>query len=297
MIHQNVLRYRGGRYFWLSAGLVLASVVLYLTQGGVQPPNGGTWQGYVLGTVGALMIIWLAWLGVRKRRYAGGSGTLQGWASAHVYIGTALLIVATLHSAAQLGWNVHTLSYLLMCGVIFSGFYGLYKYLSAPQLIVRNRAGASRSDLFAELYETDRQARQLCEKCSPAVSQAVNSGIERLTLGGRVIEQLFERDRSTARFPDQQDGGGAAALVANPDQQPLIDFVASRIPRAEKRTEAQRLQDLLDVLVRRQSLIRQLRRDISLQGWLRIWLYIHVPMTIALLVALIIHIVTTFIYW
>ena len=90
---------------------------------------------------------------------------------------------------------------------------------------------------------------------------------------------------------------GAAALVANPDQQPLIDFVASRIPRAEKRTEAQRLQDLLDVLVRRQSLIRQLRRDISLRGWLRIWLYIHVPMTIALLVALIIHIVTTFIYW
>ena len=56
MIHRNLLSYRGARYLWWSLGLIVASCVLYVTQGDSQPPNGGTWQGYVLGTVGALNI-------------------------------------------------------------------------------------------------------------------------------------------------------------------------------------------------------------------------------------------------
>ena len=59
MIHRNLLLFRGARYLWWSLALLVASVVLYETQGTVQPPNGGTWQGYVLGTVGALLILWL----------------------------------------------------------------------------------------------------------------------------------------------------------------------------------------------------------------------------------------------
>ena len=43
-----------------------------------QPPNGGTWQGYVLGTIGALLIVWLTLLGVRKRRYSSTLGTRAG---------------------------------------------------------------------------------------------------------------------------------------------------------------------------------------------------------------------------
>jgi hypothetical protein len=34
-----------------------------------------------------------------------------------------------------------------------------------------------------------------------------------------------------------------------------------------------------------------------LYGWLKIWLYFHVPITIALLVALVLHILVTFFYW
>lgn len=295
MIYQNVLRYRGGRYFWISTGLVVASFALYFTQGGMQPPNGGTWQGYVLGTVGALVILWLAFLGVRKRNYAGGSGSLQGWTSAHVYLGTAVLIIGTLHCAVQFGWNVHTLSYVLMCGVIFSGFYGLYIYLNNPTLIVRNRGGAARSQLFSKLYGLDQDARQLARECNPVVNIAVKSGIERTVLGGGVAAQLWQRDSS--RFLEPVEGAASTDMVGNRNQQPLIDFIARRIPRADKRSEAKNLQDLLSVLVERQSTLRQLRRDIALQGWLKVWLYFHVPMTVALLFALIVHVVTTFYYW
>ena len=69
MIHRNLLLFRGARYLWWSLGLLIISGVIYATQGTVQPPNGGTWQGYVLGSIGGLLILWLTFLGVRKRSY------------------------------------------------------------------------------------------------------------------------------------------------------------------------------------------------------------------------------------
>ena len=51
------------------------------------------------------------------------------------------------------------------------------------------------------------------------------------------------------------------------------------------------------LLCRRQAVLRRIRRDIRLHGWLKIWLYFHVPVTIALLVALVLHILSTFVYW
>ena len=294
MIHRSLLRFRGARYLWWALTFAAAAIVLYATQDRtLQPPNGGTWQGYVLGTVGALLIVWLSLLAVRKRSYHSTSGSVQGWTSAHVYLGSSLLIVATLHCGFQFGWNVHTLAYALMCIVIFSGFFGLYSYINHPQLISRNREGGARSQLFAELFELDRQARGLAQRCAPAVAIAVDSSIERTSLGGGVFAQLFSGDASYFL----REGKSGSALVSNVDQQGVVDFVADRLPRAEKGMEAANLQQLIVFLCRRQAIVRRIRRDIRLSGWLKIWLYFHVPMTLALLFALVLHIVVTFFYW
>src|SRR5690606_11533592 len=117
-------------------GLALLAWVIYLFPNYEQPANGGTWQGYALDTASALQIVWLLWLGVRKRRYASASGTLQGWVSAHVYLGTALLWVATLHTAFQFGWNLHTLAYGLLVVVLVSGLVGVWLYLAVPARMV-----------------------------------------------------------------------------------------------------------------------------------------------------------------
>lgn len=290
MIHQSLLRFHGARYFWWALAMTAGGCALFLTQGESEPPNGGTWQGYVLGTVGAALIVWLAMLGVRKRSYRSTVGTVQGWVSAHVYLGGALVFVATLHSGAQIGWNVHTLAYVLMCAVIASGFFGLYSYLNHPGAMSKNREGGARAALFSELFELDRQSRAAAQKCAPDIAVAVDSSIERTTLGGGVYEQLFSVDRS---FYVR----GAGAPTTNVDQQGAIDFVAERLPRAEKGAEAANLQQLIVLLCRRQAVLRRIRRDIRLSGWLRIWLYVHAPLTVALLVALIVHVLATFFYW
>ena len=67
-----------------------------------------------------------------------GGFTLQGWLSSHVYLGGSLVVLATLHTGFQFGFNVHTLSYFLMMLVILSGVYGTYVYLYLPRLITEN---------------------------------------------------------------------------------------------------------------------------------------------------------------
>lgn len=294
MIHTNALRFARGRYLWWSLLLVAAACALYGSERDLRPRSGDTWQGYVLGTLGVVLIFWLSLLAVRKRRYSSTVGTLAGWTSAHIYLGAALLVVATLHCAFQFGWNVHTLTYGLMCLVIGSGLFGLYVYLDLPTRVAENRQGANRAQLFAELFELGKQCRAVAEGCAVPVQTAVDSSVERTAIGGSAWAQLFSRDHS--RFYRLGETEGTSVLTKNADQQAVIDFVARRIPRADKTQETERLQELLLLLCRRQVILRRVRSDIRMQGWLTVWLFFHVRMTAALLVALTIHIVVTFMY-
>lgn len=286
----NLLRFRRYRYLWWGLGSIAVGWAVYVSQGDGEPPNGGTWQGYLLGTWAALLIVWLALLGYRKRSYRSGLGTTQGWTSAHVYLGLAVWVLATLHSAAQFGANVHTLAYVLMSVVILSGVAGLYTYLNYPVRLAHNRAGRSRGELFAELYELNRKALELAGRCAPDVQTAVRSGIQLTHVGGGVRDQLSGRDRSAY---DSLEHGRRP----NPDQASLIDEVSARITRTDRREEVTFLQELLAVLCRRQTVLRRLREDVRLNAWLSAWLYLHVPLTFATLAALVAHIVSTFVYW
>lgn len=299
MFHQSILRYRNARYGWWAALLVAVAVAVFLSHSDFQPPNGGTWQGYALGSVGLALIVWLTALGIVKRRYSGSN--VQAWTSAHVYLGIALLVVGSLHSALQFGFNVHTLAYIFMVLVIVSGFVGLLFYLRYPRLMARNRHHLSREALFSQLSELNQQGQELAKQCHVNVRTAVDTAIARTAIGGGLLDQLLGRDTSTVVLlnEDQEEGraGAQRKAVANPRQQAIIDYVAKCIPRARRQGEASHLQTLLEVLCRRQAVTEQLRQDIKYSSRLKVWLWVHVPFTVALLVALSIHVISVFFYW
>lgn len=281
--------------------MVVASIGLYLSQPASLPRNGGSWQGYGLGGLAALLIVWLAWLGIRKRRYRRNSGSLQAWTSAHVYLGLSLPVVATLHCAFQFGWNIHTLAYALMAGVIVSGGYGLYSYLRFPRLMVDNRGEQSMDMRLQELARIDQAILDTAGLCDDAVQSAANSALERTAIGGGFWDQLQARDRSLVMFPAAPIKSNTpprpSARHANPEQEAIIAFLTQKIPDTSRRGEVEQLRNLLKGFGRRAEILRRVRRELSLQLRLKLWLCFHIPLTVALIVALIAHIVSVFFYW
>lgn len=294
-MHQNLLQFRRGRYFWVALALLIFSLIVYASQRDTLPPNGGSWQGYTLGGIAAALILWLAALGVRKRRYRSQLGTVEGWTSAHVYLGTALLLIALLHCSFQFGWNVHTLLFALMTAVIISGFVGLILYMVYPRRLARVRAGKGRQAWLAELNELDGRARDVARGCAASMRTVAESAVSRTSVGGGAWAQLRGADHSKVFEPSSV--ASQPKLVSNRDQQTVIDYIAAEIPKGGKAAETQIFQDLLTVFGRRRTVLRKLREDIRLQAWLQVWLYIHVPLTIAAIAALIVHVSSVFLYF
>jgi hypothetical protein len=192
--HQSLLAYAKYRWAKIAALLVAAAVAAYALDNPPHGRYGGSLLGYALGTIGALMILWLTWFGVRKRQYASTSSTLLGWLSAHVYLGTALVVVATLHAAFEVGWNVHTLAYVLMLAVILSGFYGVYAYLRHPSAITEALGEDTQESLLLRIADLDRQMRSLALPLPDAVNRLVLAAAQGTRIGGGFREQLSGDD-------------------------------------------------------------------------------------------------------
>ena len=289
---QNALQYAGGRYLWVASGLLLVSFALYWLQDSTTPPSGGTWQGLTLGIVAGLLIFWLNYLGIRKRRYGKG-GSLQGWVSAHIYLGTALIGVSLFHSAGQLGWNIHSLFFWMMIVVIGSGLVGMFVYLSLPRRLNTIRKTRSRAELLEELESLELASLDRAADCSENVSMAVRTALEQTRIGGSVARQLLGRDRSS--FEEATAEGSRRR--PNRDQRALLRFLSEQATQTNEARETTALRHLMSLTARRQDLLRRVRRDVQMQGLLQAWLYVHVPLSIAVLFALVIHIVVVFWYW
>lgn len=298
-MHQSILTYKGSRYLWWSSIICIAAIVAYFVHQPMMQPNGGTALGYTLGTVGAVLILWLMWFGIRKRRYRSRLGTVQGWLSAHVYLGLALITTVTLHTGFQFGWNIHTLTYLLMMLVIASGMVGVFCYLHYPSLITDNSGEASSDSLTKQIQEIDRQALSLASEINPEIHDKVIKSIQRNKIGGNALQLLFARNKTRAieglptakELSTRQDKYDPEA-TAN-----TMMFMASNIARGgmDKGDSIRKLSDLL--IGQKGSLLKQLRRDLQLKAFMELWLYVHVPLSFALLAALIAHVVSVFFYW
>ncbi len=292
-MHESILAFRKRRYLWAALILSALAVVAYVIDDPQEPPNGGTVLGYALGTLGALLIVWLTWFGIRKRRYSSTHGTVQGWLSAHVYLGLALLVVALLHTGFQFGVNVHTLAFVLMTLVILSGLYGVFIYMKYPERVSDNRDSSSRPELLDQLEDLDRRSKRVAEDLSDDYQELVASGAGRTQLGSTLWSRLRGRDMSQIVLRD----AGQTKVVSNPGQEAALDWLANEQSRATDADSAAKIGELSALLRNKRQLQRQIVEDLRLQASMEFWLYFHVPLTAALLMALLAHIVSVFMYW
>ncbi len=300
--HESILTHARNRYLWVALLLCTLSIVLYVWHRPGVAPNGGTWLGYTLGTIGALLIVWLMLFGIRKRRYASGTNVLRGWLSAHVYLGTALILVALLHCGFQFGWNLHTFALVLMLVVIFSGFFGVYAYLRFPTLMTRNRENATREAMLEEIAELDQNALALADGIDAKIHGVVLRSIQNTRLGGGVWNLLHARDDSDSALTKVREAINSRtqtgqAQRASPQAGQTIFAMVDFLSAGAGDRELEALRKLIDLLSRKKALASRVARDIQYQALMEVWLYFHVPLSFALLAALIGHIVSVFFYW
>jgi hypothetical protein len=305
-MHESFLVYRGFRYLKLSLALMLLSILSYLLHDPSEPPNGGTWLGYTLGTIGGLLILWLLWFGVRKRQYHSRLGQVTGWLSGHVYLGSALLVVATLHCGFQFDWNVHTLTYVLMVMVIASGFYGVFTYLRYPTQLTQNRGGIQVEAMLSEIADLDRQCLVIADQIGDKVHQIILRSIERTSFGGSLwknplpsiekgVKELAEELKSIPRITQQQTR--PAPLPQQGGDESTLFFMADQLASIQSSARAEQVRRLLDLITSKKALVMRVQQDRKYHALMKAWLYIHVPLSIALLAALIAHVISVFFYW
>lgn len=267
--HVSFLKHRRFRWLWIALALSIASIAGYALIDQQPRPNGGTWYGYTLGTIGLGLILWLSLLGVRKRRINPGGWSLKAWTSAHVYLGLSLIVVGTLHTGFQIGWNVHTLAYVLMLLVIATGIYGVVVYATLPASLSANRKEMTRAQMLDALTAIDRQLESAAQPLGRAEADLVIAALAQDVFYGGAWGRL------TGRYP-----GCATALA-------LKGICGGS--EAETRVAA--------LLERRREQLTQIRGALRIRALLEVWLFVHIPLTIALIAALTAHVISVFYYW
>ncbi len=274
--HASFLQYRSFRYLKMALLLSVVSIVAYVMYKPVGGRNGGTLMGYGLGILGTLIMLWLGWFGVRKRKHQRTWGSTQAWLSAHVYLGLALIVVVLLHTSFEFGLNVHTLAFALMMIVIISGMVGTIFYATIPGNLTREAAGDSLDTLVARIDAIDQEAYPMSLNLSDATIRAVVEARTLTQIGGS-FRRMFSVQTSRRR-------SDVLAVVAG-EGKGLVG------------EEAELNQALYALLVKRESIVQQARNVVRYKAILDVWLYVHVPVSVALIGAMAAHILSVFFYW
>lgn len=304
----TLLKYERYRYLKAATLLTALSITAYMLDSKpVSGAYGGTWLGYLFGFIASLIVVMQFWYGIRRRltpKRAGRRGrsnyaslqrgtadrqgqktswipsnsvTLQGWLSAHVYFGTSLAVLATLHSGFQFGWNIHTFTYVLMMLVIMSGFYGVYAYLHYPRLMTGNMGGDTLDMLLFKIDDLDELVLLKSLQFSDEVCAIVLKACQGTQIGGNFFQVItaYHRKCPTVKAVQQ-----LSLLGKNLNGDQLKSF-----------------HDIFSIMVNKEALVTRARLDVMYKARLEFWLYLHTPLAIAFLAALLAHIVAIFFYW
>lgn len=277
--------------FWLWTGIVLSLIATfaYLWHAPGSGRDGSTDVGYGLGIFSALIVLYLAVLGIRKRRFASSAGQRRDVVSAHVFLGLTLIVTATLHTGFEFEWSIHTLTYVLLILVILSGIWGIAAYANVPDRLSRNLSemivekkrfdSTNLEQLEEDIEDIDRRLERALGFLPDQFRGPIQLSLERTKIGGGLVSILSGSSR------------GCATARAFTQIRKLID--EGRYSDEERR----RLGDLMRDLARKREVAACIRRDVRYRALLKIWLWVHVPLTSALLVTLIAHVALVHFYW
>lgn len=273
----SFLTYRSGLWLWISAATAVGLVLHYVSYQSRTVAYGGSIEGLLYGVAGTGLIAVLMYLGIRRRSYSSSMGALQGWVSAHVYLGLLTLLLIPLHAGFRFGWDVHTLAFVLLAVVVLSGVLGLFLYRTIPGRLTRYEAGQQADKIDPEIARLLSDMRALMKDKSDA------------------LVQIYKAELATSQ---SRDSKGWSLLLKGQGGDLLAERSAdlarkvSTIPPSDQAT----FQVLSQLLLKKTQLEVNLLHQMQLRNVLQAWLYVHVPVSIAMVFAVGVHLIAVFLY-
>jgi hypothetical protein len=264
--------YKRYRFFILNVLTLIVLIGIYIMDSPIGGRNGATVVGYTYGTLAALGIAYLMYYGIRKRSYHASLTTLKGTLSAHVWIGISLAFIVPMHCGFNFGLNIHTLAYVLMLMVILSGIYGAIAYFSlAPSIPSHRGAGTVKKHL------------EQIKIINSSIDDLLTNRTDRFVDLKRKVDFDYNPTLYNALFAEKIELTDRSKLAE------LLQYLDEK-----EQVEALKLIGLVDKKI---ELIDELRREVAVMTKMKIWLYVHLPISFALLAAVLIHIFVVFYYW
>jgi hypothetical protein len=279
MTEETFVNYKNSKWMWATLLGCAVLTLAYFIHSPIEGRNGGTIYGIIVGILAAVAIFFLMWFGVRKRSYASAQSSLKGWLSAHIWIGFSLAYIVLLHCGFELGYNIHTLAYVLMVGTIISGLVGVINYRTLPYKTKSNRGGLSVKKLI-ENFETiskdiDRKSQSASISIVDLVKQLDSSRLPSLS------EALFNSfDQIKQKIETSIDKDKATNLLSNlPEDQQVLG------------------REIISLIHQKALTCASICEEAKVLALLKIWLYLHIPLSFGCVVALLIHIFSVLYYW
>ena len=262
-------RFRRQLFSGLFALIAATAGALWLNAKFNALPNYAFFTGWVL--LGGMFVLTI--YNVRKKLPFLPLGKSETWLQIHIYLGffTTLLFLIHLNFRLPHGWFEITLAWLFVL-VSGSGFVGLF----FSRVLPRRLATRGGEVIFEKI---------------PALRHALKTEAENLALGADakspVIAEFYAK-----RLADFFSGPKNSWLHLVESRRPVSALLAELDDLRRFATDADREKiEKLTALVRQKDGLDYHR---SLQLALRLWLFVHIPLTYGLMIFTVLHIVIVF---
>lgn len=256
--------------------LLIASTASYVWYAGREFPHGGSAMGLGYGIIGTLLILLLAFFGIRKRWYRSRFGTLEQWLQSHIYLGVLVLVILLFHTGGRFNDKIAVATLILVAIVVLSGIAGAVLYMSVPRLLTEVESELTVEEISEQLNQLNKQMARIASGRSESFQRIFTNLMKESDPGSFAGWRLLFSPVNPRKFS------------APSDLAPLLSLVPKQ--------EQEELRQMLVVSRQRRELQIRLISQQRYKNVLEAWLYIHVPFTIALLAFALMHVIAVFYY-
>ncbi len=243
--------------------------------------------GLIFGVCAALIFVFAAMLGARRKKPAWRVGRVQIWLKAHIWLSVLTIPLVLLHSGFSLGGPMTQLLLGLFAVVMVSGFWGLALQHIFPRAMKDRLPQEVIFEQIPHILEQLRtEAKKMRESLEPVPAPTVAVAASATTAAADAPVKTELPDESITVLKGFLDLEALPYLAARRGKKlHLGDWrTSSELFRTLKisvtptwHADVQKIQDWCDER-------RQLDRQTRLQHWLHSWLFVHAPLSFLLLI-------------